>query len=207
MPEANKLSIAEAHAQISAGKLTAVQLAEACLARVAAREPDVRAWVHIDVDDVLAQARARDAEPRHSALHGIPVGIKDIIDVANLPAEYGSPIYAGNHARTDAACVAALRKAGAIIMGKTVTTEFAMRHPNKTRNPHNLAHTPGGSSSGSAAGVVVFFRSGGAPEPIAHLGEKTRTKRMQAGVGDRTTEAQNRGEIALLFLTRGRITC
>ncbi len=154
MPEANKLSIAEAHAQMNAGKLTAVQLVEACLARVAAREPDVRAWVHIDVDDVLAQARARDAEPRRSALHGIPVGIKDIIDVANLPAEYGSPIYAGNHARTDAACVAALRKAGAIIMGKTVTTEFAMRHPNKTRNPHNLAHTPGGSSSGSAAGVA-----------------------------------------------------
>ncbi len=154
MPEANKLSIAEAHAQISAGKLTAVQLAEACLARVAAREPDVRAWVHIDVDDVLAQARARDAEPRRSALHGIPVGIKDIIDVANMSAEYGSPIYAGNQARSDAACVAALRKAGAIIMGKTVTTEFAMRHPNKTRNPHNLAHTPGGSSSGSAAGVA-----------------------------------------------------
>ncbi len=154
MPEANKLSIAEAHAQMNAGKLTAVQLVEACLARVAAREPDVRAWVHIDVDDVLAQARARDAEPRRSALHGIPVGIKDIIDVANMSAEYGSPIYAGNQARSDAACVAALRKAGAIIMGKTVTTEFAMRHPNKTRNPHNLAHTPGGSSSGSAAGVA-----------------------------------------------------
>ena len=154
MRETNKLSIAEAHASMSAGKLTAVQLAEDCLARVAAREPDVRAWVHINADEVLAQARACDREARRSPLHGIPVGIKDIIDVAAMPAEYGSPIYAGHYAQTDAACVAALRKAGAIIMGKTVTTEFAMRHPNKTRNPLNLEHTPGGSSSGSAAGVA-----------------------------------------------------
>lgn len=157
MQDANKLSITEAHALMSAGKLTAVQLAEACLARVNAREADVRAWVHLNAQDVLAQARACDAAPRNSTLHGIPVGIKDIIDVADMPAEYGSPIYTGNRARTDAACVAALKKAGAIIMGKTVTTEFAMRHANKTRNPLNLAHTPGGSSSGSAAGVADFM--------------------------------------------------
>ncbi len=157
MQKINQLSIAEAHARMRAGKLTAVALAQACLDRVAAREPEVRAWVHINAGEVLAQARACDGEPRRSALHGIPVGIKDIIDVAGLPAEYGSPIYAGHRAHTDAACVAALRKAGAIIMGKTVTTEFAMRHPNKTRNPHNLAHTPGGSSSGSAAGVADFM--------------------------------------------------
>ena len=155
--EINRLSIAEAHAQMSAGKLTAVQLAQACLAHVAARESEVRAWVHLNADEVLAQAHACDAEPRRSPLHGILVGIKDIIDVAGVPAEYGSPIYAGNRARTDAACVAALRKAGAVIMGKTVTTEFAMRHPNKTRNPLNLAHTPGGSSSGSAAAVADFM--------------------------------------------------
>jgi Asp-tRNA(Asn)/Glu-tRNA(Gln) amidotransferase A subunit family amidase len=152
--ELNRLSIAEVSARMNAGTLTSVQLTEACLARVNAREPEVRAWVHIDPAEVLAQARACDATPRCSALHGIPVGIKDIIDVAGLPAEYGSPIYAGNRAVSDAACVSALRKAGAIIMGKTVTTEFAMRHPNKTRNPHNPAHTPGGSSSGSAAGVA-----------------------------------------------------
>lgn len=157
MPDANTLSIAEAHALMSAGKLSAVQLAEACLARVAARERDVQAWVHVNAEEVLAQARACDAAPRKSALHGIPVGIKDIIDVADMPAEYGSPIYAGNRARTDAACVAAFKKAGAVIMGKTVTTEFAMRHANKTHNPHNLAHTPGGSSSGSAAGVADFM--------------------------------------------------
>lgn len=157
MPDTHKLSIAEAHALMSAGKLTAVRLAEDCLARVSAREPEVQAWVHIDANAVLEEARACDRESRRSPLHGIPVGIKDIIDVAGLPAEYGSPIYAGHRAQVDAACVAALRKAGAIIMGKTVTTEFAMRHPNKTRNPKNLAHTPGGSSSGSAAGVADFM--------------------------------------------------
>lgn len=157
MPEANKLSITEARTLMSAGKLTALQLAEDCLARIRAREPEVQAWVHIYENEVLAQARACDREPRRSPLHGIPVGIKDIIDVAGLPAEYGSPIYAGHRAHGDAACVAALRKAGAIIMGKTVTTEFAMRHPNKTHNPRNLAYTPGGSSSGSAAGVADFM--------------------------------------------------
>jgi Asp-tRNA(Asn)/Glu-tRNA(Gln) amidotransferase A subunit family amidase len=157
MNDLNKLTITEADARMRSGKLTAEQLAQACLARVAEREGEVHAWVHIDADHVLAQARACDREPRRSALHGIPVGIKDIIDVEGLPAEYGSPIYAGNKARTDAACVAALKKAGAVIMGKTVTTEFAMRHPNKTRNPLNLAYTPGGSSSGSAAGVADFM--------------------------------------------------
>ena len=153
----NKLSIADAHALMSAGKLTAVQLAEDSLARIEARESQVRAWVHIDADHVLAQARECDRLQKKSALHGIPVGIKDIIDTCDMPAEYGSPIYAGHRPRADAACVAALRKAGAIIMGKTVTTEFAMRHPNKTHNPLNLAHTPGGSSSGSAAGVADFM--------------------------------------------------
>jgi len=154
MTDFNKLSITEAHALLSTGKLTAVELAEACLARIAAREHDVQAWVHIDTKQVLAQARECDRLQRKSALHGIPVAIKDIIDTCDMPAEYGSPIYAGHRPRVDAACVAALRKAGAVIMGKTVTTEFAMRHPNKTHNPHNLAHTPGGSSSGSAAGVA-----------------------------------------------------
>src|SRR5262245_53247168 len=154
MTDYNKLSLVETHALMNAGMLSAVQLAEACLARVAAREPEVQAWVHIDPQQVLVQARACDAMPRKSVLHGVPVAIKDIIDTCDMPAEYGSPIYAGHRPRADAACVAALRKAGAMIMGKTVTTEFAMRHPNKTRNPRNLAHTPGGSSSGSAAGVA-----------------------------------------------------
>lgn len=144
----------EASALIAAGRLTAVQLAEACLHRVAEREETVQAWAYIDPKQVMDQARALDQEPRRSPLHGLPVGVKDIIDTVDMPTEYGSPIYSGYRPQWDAACVAALRKAGAIIMGKTVTVEFAMRHPNKTRNPLNPAHTPGGSSSGSAAAVA-----------------------------------------------------
>ena len=154
MKETNRYSITEAAALIASGKLTAVELAEDCLARVAAREDTVQAWVHIDPQQVLSEARARDAEPPRSALHGIPVAIKDIIDTHDMPTEYGSPIYAGHRPRADAACVTLLRNAGAIIMGKTVTAELAMSHPGKTCNPLNTGHTPGGSSSGSAAAVA-----------------------------------------------------
>lgn len=138
-------------------KPAAVRLAESCLARIEAREKDVQAWAHIDPDHVLAQARARDRETPRSALHGIPVGVKDIIDTCDMPTEYGSPIYAGYRPKADAACVAMLREAGAVIMGKTVTVELAAFHWARTRNPHNLAHTPGGSSSGSAAAVADFM--------------------------------------------------
>ena len=157
MEESNRYSAVEAAALIAAGKLTAVKLAEDCLARVAAREEAVQAWAYIDPQQVLAEARARDAEPPRSPLHGIPVAIKDIIDTGDMPTEYGSPIYAGHRPRADAACVALLRNAGAVIMGKTVTAEFAMSHPGKTRNPLNKAHTPGGSSSGSAAAVADWM--------------------------------------------------
>jgi Asp-tRNA(Asn)/Glu-tRNA(Gln) amidotransferase A subunit family amidase len=155
--DTNRISATEAAALIASGKLTAVQLAEDCLARVEQREHDVQAWAYIDPDQVLAQARARDAEQPRGPLHGVPVAIKDIIDTADMPAEYGSPIYTGHRPRADAACVALLRNAGAVIMGKTVTAEFAMRAPGKTRNPLNTAHTPGGSSSGSAAAVADFM--------------------------------------------------
>ncbi|MGZ5127371.1 MAG: amidase, partial [Burkholderiales bacterium] len=154
MNETNRYSATEAAALLAKGKLTAVKLAEDCLARVAAREEAVQAWVHLDPQQVLADARARDAEKPRSLLHGIPVAIKDIIDTGDMPTEYGSPIYAEHRPRADAACVTLLRNAGAVIMGKTVTAEFAMQHPGKTRNPHNPAHTPGGSSSGSAAAVA-----------------------------------------------------
>ncbi len=154
MNDTNRLSAIEAAALIASGKLTAVKLAEDCLARVAAREEAVQAWAHIDPQQVLADARARDAEKPRSPLHGVPVAIKDIIDTADMPTEYGSPIYAGHRPRADAACVTHLRNAGAVIMGKTVTAEFAMSFPGKTRNPLNFAHTPGGSSSGSAAAVA-----------------------------------------------------
>jgi len=125
-----------------------------CLERIEARESVVRAWAFLDRDRALAEARALDRAPRRGPLHGIPVGIKDIIDTADLPTEYGSPIYAGHRPRADAACVALLRRAGCLILGKTATTEFANNHPSPTRNPHDPAHTPGGSSSGSAAAVA-----------------------------------------------------
>src|ERR1051325_5620815 len=115
----NRYSIVEAAALIASGKLTAVKLAEDCLARVAEREEAVQAWSHIDREQVLADARARDAEKPRSPLHGIPVAIKDIIDTADMPTTYGSPIYAGYRPRVDAACVTVLKNAGAVIMGKT----------------------------------------------------------------------------------------
>src|SRR5918994_2044709 len=157
MNDSNRYSAAETAALIASGKLTAVKLAEDCLARVAVREETVQAWSYIDPQQVLADARARDAESPRSPLHGIPVAIKDIIDTADMPTEYGSPIYAGHRPRADASCVTLLRNAGAVIMGKTVTAEFAMSHPGKTCNPLNTAHTPGGSSSGSAAAVADFM--------------------------------------------------
>src|SRR5262252_2559297 len=157
MQESNRYSVTEAAALIGAGKLTAVKLAEDCLARVAAREEAVQAWAYLDPKQVLADARARDAEPPRGLLHGIPVAIKDIIDTGDMPTEYGSPIYAGHRPRADAACVALLRNAGAVIMGKTVTAEFAMSHPGKTRNPLDTTRTPGGSSSGSAAAVADWM--------------------------------------------------
>jgi Asp-tRNA(Asn)/Glu-tRNA(Gln) amidotransferase A subunit family amidase len=129
-------------------------LVTACLERIAKREPEVRAWAYVDPQRALAEARERDRETPRSLLHGVPVGIKDVIDTADMPTEYNSPIYRGHRPKTDAACVALLRRAGCVILGKTATTEFANNHPAPTRNPHNLQHTPGGSSSGSAAAVA-----------------------------------------------------
>ena len=154
MDTLNQLSATEAAARIAAGKLKSEALVAACLERISKREQDVQAWVSIDPELALAQARARDKEPCRTRLHGIPVGVKDVFDTADLPTEYGSPIYRGNRTTCDAACVAQVRELGGVILGKTVTTEFATRHPGKTRNPHNLKHTPGGSSQGSAAAVA-----------------------------------------------------
>jgi Asp-tRNA(Asn)/Glu-tRNA(Gln) amidotransferase A subunit family amidase len=145
-----RLTATEAARAIAAGRLSPAELMEACLARAAAREPAVRAFVHLDP----AQARRLAAAAGHGPLHGIPIAVKDVIDTADMPTGYGSPIWAGHRPRADAAAVAAARNAGAVVMGKTVTTEFATRHPGATANPHNTAHTPGGSSSGSAASVA-----------------------------------------------------
>jgi amidase len=155
--EPNEYSASHAAAQIAAGRLTAEAYVSSCLERIAARESDVHAWAFLDRELALAQARERDKQAARGALHGIPVGFKDIFDTADMPTEYNSPIYAGNRPSWDASCVALAKKAGAIVMGKTVTTEFAYRSPGATRNPHNLAHTPGGSSSGSAAAVADFM--------------------------------------------------
>jgi Asp-tRNA(Asn)/Glu-tRNA(Gln) amidotransferase A subunit family amidase len=129
-------------------------LVSGCLERIAQREREVHAWAYLDPERALAEARQRDREAPRSALHGVPVGIKDVLDTADMPTEYNSPIYRGHQPKWDAACVALLRRAGCVILGKTATTEFANNHPAPTRNPHNLAHTPGGSSSGSAAAVA-----------------------------------------------------
>ena len=150
----NELSAAEAARRIEARELTAEALAAACLEHIAERDDAVRAWAFLHARQALAQARELDRMPRRSRLHGVPFGIKDIIDTEDLPTEYNSPIYRGHRPRADAACVALLRRAGCLILGKTVTTEFANNHPSPTRNPHDPAHTPGGSSSGSAAAVA-----------------------------------------------------
>ncbi len=147
------LSATQAVAAIEAGSLTAEKLVRDCLDRISERDPAVKAWAHLDPGKAIDQARAADGA-RRGVLRGIPIGVKDIIDTHDMPTGHNSPIFAGRTTFGDAACVALCRTANAVIMGKTVTTEFANRHPGPTANPHNPAHTPGGSSSGSAAAVA-----------------------------------------------------
>ena len=154
MTEPFELDATDAAARIDAGSLTAEALIESCISRIEAREDDVRAWKHFDADAVRKQAKALDRGPKRGPLHGLPFGVKDIIDTATMPTGYGSPIYEGHQPATDAPCVALSLQSGGVLMGKTVSTEFASRHPGATRNPHNPAHTPGGSSSGSGAAVT-----------------------------------------------------
>jgi Asp-tRNA(Asn)/Glu-tRNA(Gln) amidotransferase A subunit family amidase len=153
------LSASEAARLIREGIISSEQLVEACLARIREVDPQVQAWTFLDPEYALAQARALD-ELRLSGraigpLHGIPIGLKDIFDTADMPTECGSVLYAGRTPSRDATVTGMLRAAGAVIMGKTVTAEFAYFSPGKTRNPHNPEHTPGGSSSGSAAAVAA----------------------------------------------------
>jgi Asp-tRNA(Asn)/Glu-tRNA(Gln) amidotransferase A subunit family amidase len=155
MSSFHTLSVTEAAQALAAGNLTSEALVRACLEQIQAREPSIGAWTYLHAEHAVAQAKACDRSPSRGFLHGIPVGIKDIIDTADMPTAYGSPIYAQHQTAWDAACVALLRAVGAVIMGKTVTTEFAMYTPGKTANPHNPTHTPGGSSSGSAAAVAA----------------------------------------------------
>jgi Asp-tRNA(Asn)/Glu-tRNA(Gln) amidotransferase A subunit family amidase len=153
------LSASDAARLVRDGVISSLQLVEACLARIEEVDADVQAWAFLDPDHARAQARAADDRRLEGRpvgpLHGVPVGVKDIIDTSDMPTEHGSPLYAGRTPSRDATLVSMLRAAGAVIMGKTVTTEFATYAPGKTRNPHNAAHTPGGSSSGSAAAVAA----------------------------------------------------
>lgn len=154
MTAPSALSATAAAAAIRSGELSSQTLVQSCLDRIAEREPQVHAWAHLDPETALADACARDTEPAIGPLHGVPVGVKDLIDTADAPTSYGSPIYARHRPGRDAACVARLRDAGAVVLGKTVTTEFALFHPGPTANPRDLSRTPGGSSSGSAAAVA-----------------------------------------------------
>lgn len=157
MTDLNRLSAAEIVRRVHAGTIQAEAVVRDCIARIAEREPTVQAWAHFDADAALAQARAVDARATRGLLAGVPVGVKDVIDTADMPTRYNSAIYRDHRPRADAACVALVRRAGGIILGKTVTTEFASREPGPTRNPHDPQHTPGGSSSGSGAAVADFM--------------------------------------------------
>jgi Asp-tRNA(Asn)/Glu-tRNA(Gln) amidotransferase A subunit family amidase len=157
--EITALTATEAAGEIARGRISAEDYTVACLERIAEVDREVHAFIHFDPEHALKQARMLDSKKangeRIGPLHGIPVGIKDIFDTADYPTECGSPILAGRRPETDAAAVRRLREAGAVIIGKTVTTEFAYFHPGKTRNPRDLQRTPGGSSSGSAAAVAA----------------------------------------------------
>src|SRR5271170_6068523 len=142
---------------IEEGRLTAETVVASCLERIAEREPVVRAWAYLAGKAALDQARALDRAGKKALLSGVPFGLKDIFDAAGMPATYGSPIYTGWWPPSDASAAALPKAAGGILIGKTVTTEFANRHPGPTVNPHDPSFTPGGSSSGSAAAVADFM--------------------------------------------------
>ena len=157
--ELNRLPAAAAADAIRDGRTTSEELVTSCLEQIDEVDSDVQAWTHLDADYALEQARRAD-DARQSGqplgpLHGVPVGIKDIFDTADMPTEGGTVLNAGRQPERDAYAVSCLRQAGAVILGKTVTTELAVFHPGKTKNPHNPEHTPGGSSSGSAAAVAA----------------------------------------------------
>jgi len=154
MTDPRSLTVREAARQIAERRLTAEALTTAYLDRIEARETVVGAWQYLDRERGLATARRRDAETPRGPLHGIPIAVKDLIDTVDMPTAYGSPIYRGHRPAADASCVALAKAAGTVVLGKTVTTEFAAFSPGKTANPLNPAHTPGGSSSGSAAAVA-----------------------------------------------------
>jgi Asp-tRNA(Asn)/Glu-tRNA(Gln) amidotransferase A subunit family amidase len=153
-PKLNELTATQAMVLLNQREIKAEDLVIACLERISERDDGIHAFAHLDAVNALAQARALDASPVRGPLHGLPLGVKDIFDTTDLPTSYGSALYTHYRPVSDASTVALCREAGAVIMGKTVTTEFAYFAPGPTVNPHNPLHTPGGSSSGSAAAVA-----------------------------------------------------
>ena len=157
---ANALSAVEAARKIRDGTLSSIDLVKACLARIDETDGQLKAWTHLDAEHALSQAGEMDTIRRAGRpvgpLHGVPVGLKDIIDTVDFPTERGTPIFAGRQPASDAALVERLREAGAVILGKTATTELAFMHPAETCNPHDPGRSPGGSSSGSAAAVAAY---------------------------------------------------
>jgi Asp-tRNA(Asn)/Glu-tRNA(Gln) amidotransferase A subunit family amidase len=153
----NELSLDQVAAMIASRRISSEELVRACINRIVERDEEIQAWAAVDFDKAIAEARERDRRPGSGPLHGVPVGIKDVLNTADYPTQMGSPIYAGHTTRSDASCVAMLRAAGAIVLGKTVTCEFAGVAPGPTRNPLDAKRTPGGSSSGSGAAVADFM--------------------------------------------------
>jgi Asp-tRNA(Asn)/Glu-tRNA(Gln) amidotransferase A subunit family amidase len=152
------LTAAQAAAAIHEKTLTSETLVRSCLERIAERDADVRAWIYLDPAYAIAQARELDKRPIMGPLHGLPFGVKDVIDTRDMPTTLNSPLYQGHRPAKDAGCVAVVRQCGALILGKTDTVEFAANGRKAlTRNPQNLAHTPGGSSSGSGAAVGDYM--------------------------------------------------
>ena len=152
--EPHRLTAVEMVGRIADGALSAEAVVQSCIERIREREPVVRAWTHIAGDEALAAARSAG---RETLMKGVPFGMKDIFDTADMPTGYGSPIYTGCRPSFTATCATLPRAAGGVLLGKTVTTEFANRHPGPTANPHDPSHSPGGSSSGSAAAVADFM--------------------------------------------------
>ena len=148
MKDLESLSASQAARALSRREIKATDLLLACLDRIGQRERVVRAWVSLGKENALARAKELDRGSIKGLAHGLPIGVKDLFDTYDLPTSYGSPIYANHHPFADAVSVALLRQAGGIILGKTVTTEFASFKSGATSNPHNTSHTPGGSSSG-----------------------------------------------------------
>lgn len=153
----NLLTASDLSEKLEQRQTTSVAIVEDCLERIAARDPDIRGWAYLDPETALNQARACDAQPRRSLLHGIPIGIKDIFDTYDMPTTYGSAIYKDFRPTMDTAVVGLMRRAGMVILGKCKTTEFASPVPVGVRNPHDFSRSPGVSSSGSAAAVADYM--------------------------------------------------